>query len=377
MRIIRVIAAVAAGLGIVFASACSTPAATVAVADSGDDVYEAQTMQIEGLLELDGGIAEISVSELRALPQIEMHVSYLRTTGLEEEFLMSGPRLSDVIAFVGGNMDDYEGLAIIGRDNYYCLFSREVLDNTPDLFLAVTVDGDYMLGADSAPARVAAPGQFGPYWVKQIAKIVLYEQIPQKSITSVWVFRNLAEGIEPYEYEYYGSTDRAIDLEQIFSRFDYVDSRAFFTMKSADGFRKDEAMNIVKSRYYIKIDGEDAPTNVAPYIMLGMNVQRIAWISTNADAAVFPYMLIEYMDTRTIRGQTGIPLDEVLYEAGVETVTAAEFDIIGTSGERIRVQGAELSDAILVPTPNGGGRVLWADGRDYPDVDELLRIRLA
>jgi hypothetical protein len=332
---------------------------------------------IEGLLELGGGIAEISVAELRALPQHELNASFIRTTGLLEEYHMSGPKLRDVIAFVGGDLDDYEGLAIIGRDNYYCLFSRQVLDSTPDLLLALVIDGEAMLGAELAPAQAAVQGQFGPYWVKQVARIVLYEEIPRKNITSVWVFHNLAAGIEPIEYEYYGSLDLAIDLEQVFTRLDHVDSRAFFTMKSVDGFKRDEAMNIVKSRYYIKIDGEDAPTNVAPYIRLGMNVHKIAWFSTSADAAVFPYMLIEFMDTKTIRGQTGIPLDEVLFEAGVETVRAAEFDLIGTTGERIRVSGRDLSSAILVPLPDGGGAVLWEDGYDHPDIDNLLRIRQA
>ena len=372
----------AAGVCILYAGAmtgiagCSKHAMQTVSPDSGDASYEARTIQIEGLRELNGGIAEISVSELRSLPQHELDASYLRTTGLYEEFHMSGPLLRDVISFAGGNVEDYAGLALIGRDNYYCLFSREVLENTPDLLLAVVVDGEPMLDDDNAPARVAAQGQFGPYWVKQVAKIVLYEEIPEKNITSVWVFHSLTEGIETQEYEYYGSRDNAIDLEQLFSRLDYVDSRAFFTMKSTDGFIKNEAMNMVKSRYFIKIDGDDAPTNVAPYIMLGMNVQRIAWISTNADAAVFPYMLTDYMDTVTVRGQTGVPLDEVLYETGVETVRAAHFEIVGTGGERYRVSGAELSGAILVPLTDGRGSVLWSDGYEYPDVDSLLRVRL-
>ena len=365
---------------IAITASCGNAADTDAPAappDSGDPAYEAMTIQIEGLLGLDGGIAEVSVAELRALPQHELDASYRRTTGMYEEFHMVGPLLSDVIALAGGNIGDYEGLALIGRDNYYCLFPRDILDSTPDLILALVIDGEARLDEDRAPAHAAVQGQFGPYWVKQVAKIVLYEVIPEKAITSVWVFHNLIAGIDPIEYEYYGSEDLAIDMEQVFSRLDNVDSRAFFTMKSADGFVKNEAMNMVKSRYYIKINGVDAPTNVAPYIMLGMNVQKIAWISTNADAAVFPYMLMEYMDSRTIRGQTGIPLDEVLYETGMETVRAADFDLLGTAGERVRVSGAELAGAILVPLSDGGGMVLWEEGYNYPDINNLMRIRLA
>jgi len=345
--------------------------------DSGDPAYEAMTIQIEGLRELSGGIAEISITDLRSLPQHDLDASYKRTTGLYEEFFMSGPLLKDVIALAGGNLDDYAGLGVIGRDNYYCLFSREVIDATPDLMLAVAVDGSAKLDDDKYPAWAAAQGQFGPYWVKQVAKIIMYEEIPKKNISNVWVFARLTDGIEATSYEYYGSKDSAIDFEQVFSRLDYVDSKAFFTMKSADGFKKNEAMNMVKSRYYIKIDGADAPTNVAPYIKLGMNVQKISWFSTNADAVFFPDMLMQYMDTKTVRGETGIPLDELLYEVGIDALKAARFDILGMSGQRYRVSGSELKAAVIVPTADGGAKVIWEDGYDYPDVDSLLRICLA
>ena len=357
-------------------SGSGSPDAPAAPPDSGDAAYEALTIQIEGLRELDGGIAEISVAELRALPQNALDASYRRTTGLYEEYSMEGPLLKDVIALAGGDIGDYAGLGMIGRDNYYCLFSREVLDSVPDLMLAVTVDGSPRLDEDKYPAWAGVQGQFGPYWVKQVAKIIMYEEVPAKSIANVWIFDSLAAGIEPYEYEYYGSRDNAIDLEQVFSRLDYVDSKAFFTMKSTDGFKKNEAMNMVKSRYYIKIDGADAPTNVAPYIQLGMNVQKIAWFSTNADAAVFPQMLPEYMDTKTVRGGTGVPLDELLYEVEVETVRAADFELLGTAGERYKVPGSDLSGAVLVPLAGGGAGVLWSEGYDYPDIESLQRIRL-
>ena len=381
MKTVKFIAAVLAFCCLAFLSTgCRTgggdgSASVSLYPDSGDPEYEALTIQIEGLRRLNGGIAEVSVAELRSLPQHELEASYKRTTGLYEEFLMSGPYLEGVIALAGGDLSDYAGLGMIGRDNYYCLFSREVIDSTPDLMLAVVVDGDPKLDEDRYPAWAAVQGQFGPYWVKQVAKIIMYEEVPQKKITNVWAFDGLTEGIALVDYEYYGSQDKAIDLEQVFSRLDYVDSKAFFTMKSADGFKKNEAMNMVKSRYYIKIEGDDAPTNVAPYIKLGMNVQKIAWFSTNADAVFFPGLLMEYMDTREIKGEIGIPLDELLYEVEVQTVKAAQFDLMGKSGERCRVSGEDLSGAILVPLSDGWARVVWGDGYDYPDMDNLVRIR--
>jgi hypothetical protein len=364
-------------------TACVKPTANPALvssskpADSGDPEYEAMTVQIEGLRELNGGIAEISISELRALPRIDLHANYKRTTGLIEEYDMSGPLLKDTIVYAGGNLDDYAGMGMVGRDGYYCLFSREVIDGTPDFALAVEVDGDPKLDEDKRPVWAAVQGQFGPYWVKQVAKIILYENVPRKDIAGIWVFDSLAEGIDRIDYEYYGSRDKAIDLEQIFTRMDFIDGRSFFTMKSADGFKKSEAMNIVKSRYYLKIEGEDAPTNVAPYIKLGMNVQKIAWFSAGSEAVFFPRMLAEYMDIKTVNGEVGVPLDELLYEMEVGAVKSAYFDLMDTSGASYKVRGADLSGAIMAPLADGGAKVLWSDEFDYPDIGSLYKIRLA
>lgn len=347
--------------------------------DSGDPAYEAQVITIEGLHtgdKADISLTEISIAELRELPQYKLDASYKRTTGLYEEFKMSGPYLREVIEKLGGNLDDYAGIGVVGSDGYYCLLSKEVLQATPDLMLALIIDKKAKLDEDNAPARLAAQGQFGPYWVKKVEKIILYEEIPEKVITSVWVFDNLAAGIEPYKYEYYGSKDDAIDMEQVLSRLDFVDSKAFFTMKSSDGFKKNEVLNMVKSRYYIKVKGADAPTNVSPYIKLGMNVQNIAWISTNADAAVFPAKLFDYMDTKTIDGQEGIPLDEVLYETEVKKVKTERFDILGTAGEKITVKGEDMNRGILMRGDDGKAGVVWDNSTGYKNIENLLRIRL-
>jgi len=361
---------------IVFCGGCSSSSKN---RDSGDPEYESRVITIEGLQagnEADSVLAEISVQDLRKLPQHELNASYKRTTGLTEEFKMSGPYLQEVVQSLGGRLEDYAGIGVVGRDDYYCLLSKEIIAATPDLMLAITIDGEARLDEENAPARLAVQGQFGPYWVKQVEKIILYKEIPEKNITSVWVFANLAAGIEPYKYEYYGSKDNAIDLEQVFSRLDHVDNKAFFTMKSSDGFKKNEVINMVKSRYYIKIEGADAPTNVSPYIRLGMNVQNIAWVSTNADAAIFPEKLQTYMEAVEIGGEKGLPLDEVLYETEVKAVKNQVFDLLGTNGEKITVSGMDLHRGILVKRDDGSARVVWDKEVGHKNINNLLRIRL-
>jgi DMSO/TMAO reductase YedYZ molybdopterin-dependent catalytic subunit len=239
---------------------------------SGDQQYEQQKIVISGDIEKS---QEITVAEMRQLPQQELAGSFQRTTGLREEFDACGPSLEDVLARRGINAHDYKGIGFAGQDGYYCLITPEIMQNRT-LILALAIDGKNQLARDMRPARLCAQGEFGPYWVRMVNKIILYKEIPKKEISSVWIFNNLVQGIEPYPYEYYGSKDNAIELALILSRFDNVNNRAFFTMKSADGFIKHEALNMVSKDYYIKIAGKDAPMNIAPNIKLGMNVKNIA-----------------------------------------------------------------------------------------------------
>jgi uncharacterized membrane protein YgcG len=354
------------GLLVLLLASCGSSVPTT----SGDAEYEKKVVTFEGLADEE---KTITVAELREFPHVQVEASYKRTTGMEENYTMSGPLLKDVIASLGGNIDDYDGIGVMGSDGYFCLLSREVIKETPDLSLAVVVDGEAKLPEEDAPVRLAIQGQMGPYWVKKVDRIILYKKIPEKDISSVWVFNNLVDGIEPYEYEYYGSYDKAFALEKIFARFDFVDSKAFFNMKAVDGLKKNDVLNMIKSDYYIKVEGEDAPTNVFPHMKLGMNVKEMAWFSTNVDATIFPEQMSEFMDQKEIKGQKGLPLSEIMYEVGAKEIKDKKFVIIGMDGEKIPVTGTDLEKGVLVIKGDGVYTVVW-ESDELESVKNLLRI---
>lgn len=339
---------------------------------SGNPAYEQQQIIVTGDIEKDRAI---SVAELRQLPQKEVQGSFQRTTGMTEKVKGSGPDVKDVLARLGIDMADYKGIGFAGRDGYYCLVTPEMMQNT-ELILALAIDGKNELANDMRPARLCAEGEFGPYWVRMADKLILYKEIPKKEISSVWIFDNLTAGIEPYEYEYYGSQDPSIELAQIFSRFDNVNNRAFFTMKSADGFIKNEALNMVSKDYYIKIEGEGAPMNIAPNIKLGMNVKHIAWFSSNADAVVFPEQMQELIGAQKIAGQTGISLVDMLEEVQVRDTQAKQFELIGVNSENVKISARDLAKGMVVRADDGSYPVVWAPGTDLPAVSNLMRIRI-
>lgn len=337
---------------------------------TGNEDYENQVVVIEGA---KGGEKKITVGEMRELDQKGIDASLTRTTGLLEKFKAAGPTVKDVLAQVGVNMEEYKGLGFAGRDGYYCLVTPEIVENY-ELILALAVDGNPELPTDTRPARLCIQGEFGPYWVRMVDKIVLYEEIPQKDINSVWVFKNLAEGIEPYSYEYYGDKDDSIELAQVFFRFDNVNNEALFTMKSADGFLKNESMNVVGERYYIKIEGEGSPMNISPYIKLGMNVKNIAWFSTNADAAIFPEQMARLLGETETDGLKGVSLGEILEEVRVKNIEDKNFEIIDMNGESVKVDGKDLYGGVLTINEDSYG-VTWDGQKELPSIENLLRIK--
>jgi len=339
---------------------------------SGNPDYEKQKIVITGDIE-DG--KEITVAQMRQLPQKQIECSFQRTTGKMESFSAAGPTLKDVLTKLGIDASKYKGMGFVGKDGYYCLIPPEIIQNR-ELILALAINDKLELARDMRPARLCAQGEFGPYWVRMVGEIILYKEIPQKEIGSVWVFTNLVTGIAPYRYEYYGSKDDAIELAQIFSRFDNVSSRAFFTMKSADGFIKNEALNMVSKDYYIKVAGKDAPVNMAPNIKLGMNVKNIAWFSTNADAVVFPEKMQELIGEKRLACHKGVALADMLEEVQVRDIGAKQFELIGVDGENVRVSGKDLTRGLLAVGPKGQHSVVWQPGTDLSGINNLLRIRV-
>jgi hypothetical protein len=146
-------------------------------------------------------------------------------------------------------------------------------------------------------------------------------------------------------------------------------------MKSADGFKKNEAINMVSQRYYIKVTGEDAPMNMAPNIKLGMNVAHIAWFSTNADAAVFPEEIVELTGEQQTGAEKGISLQAILLEVGLIDLEKKQFEVIGTDGNSVKVSGQELNKGILLIKDDGSYPVVWNEGEGLRPINNLMRIR--
>jgi len=335
----------------------------------GDSDYDQQIITV---VFPDESEQVVTIGQLRKLPQRQLDASFKRSTGTEEEYDMEGPFLADVLREVGADITAFAGVSVGGSDNYYTMLPQDIIAETPDLILALKIDGKTELNKGIAPAQLAVQGQLGPYWVKMVDTIVLYDEVPEKNIKTVWIFETFIKDVETEAFPYFGSDDKAVNLEKIWPMLDNVDSKAFFTMKSSDGYFRNESLNSVMKQYFIKYEGDDAPINVSPNIDPTFGVKNIARFSTNEDVFVVPWQLALYCATETVGGQKALPLDEICYEVGIEDLKSKSFELIDYRGQRVALQADELASTYLF-FEEGSFRVQNEAGESI--IDELLSIR--
>ncbi len=315
----------------------------------------------------DRGSVRIDIDEIKEYDQLEMDVTLINTTGTETDMRVKGPSLRHVLEKEGIDLSEYAGIGVTGRDGYYTLIDKEKLA-VNEIILTWKVNGKDIKDEEK-PVRISVPLELGPYWVKMVSNIDLYKEISPKDIDKVHMFNPLTEDIEPYYYEYYGSKDKSLEVGKILRKFDEVDEKGFFTMSAADGLAKHETISLVRQRYFIKVEGDNAPMNIAPNFKLGMNVKHMTHFSTTKDAVIFPEKMIEVVRTKSIGDREGMLLEDVLLVAGMRWDEDDKFKAVDKNEEKTDLSMDEMLKSYLIY--QGGQVSLYSDKEIITD---LLRI---
>ena len=298
----------------------------------------------------DDNSVRITTEDLAQYPQVTTETILQKTTGVKIDTRASGPLLKDILKKKGIDIDSYEAVGITGRDNYYAMISKDIIQSR-DIILATMLD-DKEIPREEKPVRIVVPDEMGVYWVKMVNKIELYTHISPKDIQRVYIFDAFVRNIEPYYYEYYGSKDKSYLVGKILSKFDYVDQNGFFTMAGSDGLIKNETISMVRDRYYIKTEGQNAPMNIGPAFKLGMNVKEMSHFSTTTDAVIFPGVMMKVIDEETIPQGKAMRLRAALEEAGMVLESGDKLVLTDMNGKEYRMSSSEAENAYLLPSGN-------------------------
>lgn len=313
----------------------------------------------------------INIEDLKDYPQITTETILQKTTGVKIDITASGPLLKDVLKKNGIDINAYEAIGITGRDNYYAMISKDIIQNR-DIILGTVFDGKE-ISREEKPIRIVVPDEMGVYWVKMVNNIDLYTHISPKNIGNVHIFDALTRDIEPYYYEYYGSKDKSFLVGKILSKFSFVDPNGFFTMAGSDGLIKNETINMVRDRYYIKTEGDNAPMNISPAFKLGMNVKEMSYFSTTTDSVIFPEIMMKVLGEENIKEDKAMKLKEALEEAGMVLESGDELTITDVNGKENSIDKNELESSYLIPLAGSTNAIIGST--TIKDVQRITKIR--
>jgi Na+-translocating ferredoxin:NAD+ oxidoreductase RnfG subunit len=313
----------------------------------------------------------VNVEELKDYQQVTSETILQKTTGVKINITASGPLLADVLKKNNIDINNYEAIGITGRDNYYTMISKDIIQNR-DIILGIVFDGEEIL-REEKPIRVVVPDEMGVYWVKMVNRIDLYEHISPKDIRNVHIFDALTRDIEPYYYEYYGSKDKSFLVGKILNKFSFVDPNGFFTMAGSDGLIKNETISMVRDRYYIKTEGDNAPMNISPAFKLGMNVKEMSYFSTTTDSIIFPDVMMKVIGEESISQGKAMKLDIALQEAGMVLESGDKVILVDINGIEYPISLTQLESSYLIPSGNSADAIIG--GTIIKEVQRITKIQ--
>jgi len=266
----------------------------------------------------NGNMIEISMEDIKNMKHEDISCILRKTTGTELDFNASGVLLSDILNLDGIDLTQYKGIGAKGRDGYYALIPEDMIKNSPIYIV------DDLEDTKEGPLRIVLPNEMGVYWVKMLEDISLYKDIAKREINTIYFFESFKNNIEPYYYMYYEKKEESYEIAKLLKNFKSINPNAFFNMTGIDGLSKNETINMVKNRYYIKTEGKNSPMNISPYFKLGMNVKEMLYFSTNSELVLFEESLKKVLLSIDEESFV-VPLVEIFDLCGVEY---SEKDIV-------------------------------------------------
>lgn len=113
--------------------------------------------------------------------------------------------------------------------------------------------------------------------------------------------------------------------------------------------------------------------NISPNFKLGMNVKNMTHFSTTKDAVIFPEKMIEVVRTKSIEGNEGLLLEDVLLTAGMRWNEGIKFTAVSMDKE-IDLSLEEMLNCYLIY--KDGQASLYKDKEIMTDLIRIEKMKL-
>src|SRR6056297_421950 len=305
---------------------------TVALAEDGEFV-------ISNLEEND---ITIEVEKLKELPVVTKDVTSVDSGGNEDNYTVKGALFSDLLDSLGYTKSDLKAVNLVAGDGYSIELPENVLVNR-QIILAYEIDGE-PLGEKVKPVRVIIPEERAMYWIKNLTTINVVDMVKSVEIESLVLMETAFGQLEKVDYTYYESTDQAVGISNLIEKFELTTNSRTVSFTAADGFEKDEQVDIFKDGY-IKITGDNAPLFISPDIPKGMHVKDLLFVNYGFTSVCSLTEALNVYEKSSVEDMTGISLKKLVEEAGLKS--ADKYMLTASDGYSVEVSSSDLENGIL------------------------------
>lgn len=317
----------------------------------------------------DGQI-EISVEDVKKYTPVEKSVSGKDSAGKEVKMNAKGTLLEDVLEANGKSQKEIEALRLVAGDGYSIEVPNEILKNR-DILLAYETNGKEIEN-NTKPFRAIIPNERAMYWVKNLVKIEVLNNVEQSKINKIIFIETGVSELVKQDFEYKGAKDKAIKNKELIEKFCGNSSLDILHIKAADGLEKNEQMkNFVMGD--LKITGKDSPAFLSEKLPAGMHVKDILWLSCGQTVFVSNNKALEALEIQNIEDKEGVSLKSIFEEVKLEK--GKSYKLSAEDGYSVEVSQEEIENTIVYVN-NKGQLKSHLDGDKSKSVKGLLSVEV-
>ncbi|MFI3206802.1 MAG: hypothetical protein R3Y33_06105, partial [Clostridia bacterium] len=310
---------------------CSEPSATSSTDSSSSSSSEISTttqdddfstsVTIQGIGDED---IVFTMEEIKAFEPVETTAQSTTSNGEINVLNIKGTYVKDLLESKGYDISDFESMKIVSNDGYEIIVPTDVLSSR-DVILAYEEDGEEY--DEYGAFRSVIPDERAMYWVKGVSYLNFEANIASSNIEHLVFLDNIADFMDLEDYDYYGLTEQAVKISDLFENFAVIDDETSGSIVASDGLEDDKDIDTLNDGY-LKLTGEDAPLFLAPDMPKGMQIKEIVYLKTGDTCFV----------TVSVSGETD--LQSILSGSGINSTSYIAVDI---SGEETELDGGILS----------------------------------
>lgn len=313
---------------------------------------------------------KISISKIMDLDAVEREAVTIDSDNKESIRQVKGVLLEDLLEeHLAISLSGIYSIRFIAGDGYAIEVPPEIVQDR-EIILAYEMYGE-PLDEKKKPLRVVIPDERTMYWVGNLVEIELIEGHDIKEITGIVFIDSLVKVLEVQDYDYYGSSDRAVLTADLLMEFREKQEQDFIIMLSSDGLEKNEEKEIFKNGY-LKITGDGAPAFLDPELPNGMWVKNIFALFYGQTAYVSAFQSMNMFENIETEGKSGIYLENIIKETGL--VESENYILRALDGYTIEISSKDISRGLIYIDEGQQLNVYFEDLEESYSIKDLLSI---